>query len=194
MVHARTEAQLVYLTLQADQGRIQLNEDLLFSSLGLQHQTDDPRLLIALGEMSASPRPLPVYRISRLEHLLLLWISPSEWIALPLPISMTTQDHQDPPPLHRQHNIEQAFENAFGGDVFLEPIPDGSYQAQFSPAGRRKALQAESEPLGTGHTHIIATDMPYSVCIRPWITLSRFDLLLTRKDHELLQRWLAIQH
>ncbi len=194
MDHPHTEAQLVYLTLQADQGHVRLNEDQLFSSLGLQHQTDDPRLLIALGEMSASPRPLSACRISRLNHLLLLWISPAEWIVLPLPAGKSFQDQQASTSFHTGHDIEQAFENEFGDDVFLEPIPDGTYQAQFTPAGRRNALQAESAPLGTGHKPFIATDMPYSVCIRPWITLSRFDLLLTRKDHELLQRWLAIQH
>ncbi|WP_210396444.1 hypothetical protein [Motiliproteus sediminis] len=176
------DAALVYLQLAAATGRAELYEDQLLSPLRLQHSATDPRLLIALGEISGCDRPLTPLQLTRLSDALLLWLSVNEWLVLP----------------HGRfgHDLEQALYQSFGDGISLELIPDGTFEAALSPAARTMVEAAPGYPLNSPQTDRSAPPcVPASVCIHPWTRGASYDLLLTRADLKQLQSWMdPLQH
>ncbi|MEH6470020.1 MAG: hypothetical protein V7752_02110 [Halopseudomonas sp.] len=172
---ASRSSPLVYLNLASMADGTQLREDPLISSLTLQHQPDDCRLLIALGEVSGSDRPISPKRMTRLSEVLIVWLDEREWLVLP----------------HTRygHDLEQALENSFGDSLSLDLIPDGTFQAELSDDARKQLKAAQNHPLnGSQEPNIQQLD---SVCIRPWTRMIAYDLLLTRADKARLEEWLA---
>ncbi|MEH6628081.1 MAG: hypothetical protein V7739_16680 [Motiliproteus sp.] len=171
---------LVYLNLAAHAGKVHIKEDPLVSELNLRHCSDDPQLLKALGTISGSNRPLAPRQITRFGPLLILWISSDEWLVLP------AKQHG--------HDLEQALYSAFDEGITLELIPDGSFQALLSDAARQQVISAENRAITASGIHG-SLNPRESICIRPWATLSNYDLVLSQQDLELLRNWLnRLQH
>jgi hypothetical protein len=169
---------LVYLNLASQSGQTRLREDPLISSLHLTQRPDDPRLLIALGEISGSSRPIIPRRLTRLADALILWLDDREWLVLP----------------HSRFNmdLELALDQCFGDSLSLELIPDGSFHAELSEQAAMMLAAAESQPLNAAQAEAIDNTVQTNICIRPWTSLIDYDLLLTRADTQLLEEWLSL--
>ncbi len=169
---------LVYLKVTPGLQGAVLQENDLISALKLQNAFDNTRLLIALGEISNSPRPLTPLRFTRLGALLILWLSEREWLVLPA--SRYGSD------------LEQALIDTFAQEIFLELIPDGSFEAALTPAALAQIADARHHQLPCGTpTTAVSTEASASLCIRPWTSQSAYHLLLQRADRLLLDDWLA---
>ncbi|MCW8885322.1 MAG: hypothetical protein OQK12_08690 [Motiliproteus sp.] len=176
MQTTQANSPLVYLNLASHQGRVQVQEDPLVSDLQLHHRADDPRLLKVLGIISGSDRPLAPVRITRLNELAILWLSDNEWLALPA--------------ARYGNDLEQALYSAFEDEIALELIPDGTFQLLLSDAAKQQLLQGESHPCSD-----CDGEPEQSICVRPWATLSSYDLLLSQQYAEQLRHWLKeLQH
>ncbi len=171
---------LVYLNLAANAGKVHIQEDPLISELNLRHCSDDPQLLTALGIISGSNRPLAPKQITRFGQLLIVWLSDNEWLVLPA--------------LHFGHDLEQALYSTFDTEIALELIPDGSFQMMLSEAARQQIIQSDNRTVSASGNHT-PLEPSLSICVRPWATLSNYDLVLSKQDLELLRNWLnALQH
>ncbi len=167
---------LVCLTLVAEAGGFRLREDTMIRDLNLHHHADDPSLLTALAVVSNSQRLVVPKQLSRLESLLIIWLSGDEWLALPDP------DYGN--------NLEQALCDSFGPEIALEPIPDGTLQVQLPKAAREQLMDAENHPLnGSNHERPLRAGI--SICVRPHNAAVSWDLLLSEPDADLLQQWLT---
>ncbi|MEH6823237.1 MAG: hypothetical protein V7629_04905 [Motiliproteus sp.] len=166
-----------YLNLVATATGARLNENPLTAALELGRQPDDSRLLIALGEVCGSNRPISPIGMTQLAEVLILWLNQHEWLVLPQ--------------ARYGHNLGLALEQSFGAALWLEPIPDGTFQAELSPQAVLQLQRAHSDPLNECDLRPLAPTTTRSICIRPWTPTSHYDLLLTRADQNRLQAWLA---
>ena len=172
-------SELVYLKLTRHERNPHLAEHPLLKSLKLNSEFDDERLMIALGEVCSSDRPITPRWMTVLGPLLILWLSEDEWLALP---------HH-----HYQGELVQAIEDAFDSQLLLEPIPDGSFQAELNETNRQQLQQAITAPLNQQSQPAPDITSLDSLCIRPWNRFSSYELLLPRTDVARLEKCLARQ-
>lgn len=169
---------LVFLNLASAAGRAELHEDPLVGALQLRHQADDPRLLIALGEISGSARPIIPRRMTRLDDLLIIWLGDREWLVVP---------H-----LRYLRNAEQALLQSFGEHISLEPVPDGCFHAELSGHAAMLLADCESVGLNGGGRLYINKHELRDLCIHPWTSAVDYHLILTQADKALLEEWLQV--
>lgn len=166
-----------YLNLVATATGTRLDENPLTAALELGLQSDDTRLLIALGEVCGSNRPISPIGMTQLPEALILWLDQQEWLVLPQ--------------ARYGHNLGLALEQSFGAALWLEPIPDGTFQAELSPQAMLQLQHAHNDPLNGCDLWPLEPTATRSICIRPWTPTSHYDLLLTRADQHRLQAGLA---
>ena len=170
----RPTTPLTYLNLVSTKEGVALNEHPLTASLTLGRQADDSRLLIALSEVCGCNRPISPIRITRLDGALILWLDEQEWLVLP---------HA-----HYGYNLGQALEQSFGATLWLDPIPDGTFQAELTATALLRLQNADNQPLnGYGASPRLQSAGNSSVCIRPWTLISRYGLLMSKADKACLE-------